>query len=138
LRHREPQVGRNLKAKVARAGGDFGSLIQHALKAYSEDSSDPLAALADREIREGSIGHGMFHRVEIPPAEEISAHPGVMYAVGEKKGAEIWRVVLPLSTRQSVVQMQKHLPGAAAIDMYSLRKISQFASDVPAILPSGY
>jgi hypothetical protein len=61
-----------------------------------------------------------------------------MYAVGEKLNAEIWRVVLPLSTGQSVVQMQKHLPGAEAIDVYGLRKILQFASDGPAILPAGY
>jgi hypothetical protein len=37
-------------------------LIEHALKANSEESSDPFAALADREIREREIGHGMFTR----------------------------------------------------------------------------
>jgi hypothetical protein len=37
-------------------------LIQYALQADSEEGGDPLAALADREIREGSIGHRMFHR----------------------------------------------------------------------------
>jgi len=62
LRHREPQVRGNLKAGVARVGRDSGSLIEHALKANSEESSDPFAALADREIREREIGHGMFTR----------------------------------------------------------------------------
>jgi hypothetical protein len=43
-------------AKVARAGGDFGSLLQHAGKTKTKDGRDSLAALADREIREGTIG----------------------------------------------------------------------------------
>jgi hypothetical protein len=38
--------------EVARVGRDSGFLIEHALKANSQDSSDPVAALADGEIRE--------------------------------------------------------------------------------------
>ncbi|MFN7844134.1 MAG: hypothetical protein ACK5YR_01160 [Pirellula sp.] len=39
--------------EVARVGRDSGFLIEHALPANSEDSSDPLTALAGVEIREG-------------------------------------------------------------------------------------
>ena len=83
LRHKEPQVRGNLKAGVARAGRDSGSLIEHALKADCEENCDPLAALADREIRERTVGHGIFHRGRRTRAGTVSAHPGYVCRWGE-------------------------------------------------------
>jgi hypothetical protein len=50
-------------------------ICQATVSAVMPDG-EPLMARADREIREGSIGHGMFHRVMEARAENASTHPG--------------------------------------------------------------
>jgi hypothetical protein len=59
-----------------RVRGDFGFLVYNVGQTQGKDGSDPLAALADRKIREREIRHGISYRVNKTQAEIDSALPG--------------------------------------------------------------
>jgi type I restriction enzyme M protein len=75
------------------------------LKAILSALGDPFAALADREIREGSIGHGMFHRVMKARVENASTHPGYVC----RSRAAHNRVVETLNFWQRVMELETFL-----------------------------
>ncbi len=66
---------------------------------------EPLAALVDREIREGSIGHGIFQRVMKVRVENASTHPG--YVCRSRVAHN--RVVETLNFRHRVMSLETFL-----------------------------
>ena len=83
LRHREPDSGEKLKARVAKVCRDSGPLVQNAGQAQRQDGRNPFAPLLARKIRERSIRHGILHRVSEEGSETASAHPGYGCRLGE-------------------------------------------------------
>ena len=83
FRHREPQSGEKLKARVARVRRDFGPLVQNAGQAQGKDGNDPFAPLLARKIRYRLIRHRISHRVGKVCADDDSAHSGYVCRWGE-------------------------------------------------------
>lgn len=88
LRHREPQIGGNIKAWFARVGRVFPFLFQHSPDANSEQCRDSFSTLACGEIQERAISHGIAVQVGEIYEPKMLELIRVIYAVGQRKFPE--------------------------------------------------